>query len=112
MAELNTSTGRAAETGPEASAIPPAEDRMEKARRTLPRRRFFNDMPDKGLFALVALGGFFAIILLKTSTQLSSEIVAAAAVLAMVLYGVIAFRLPAVQIRPDRLGDNFYYLGF
>jgi hypothetical protein len=30
----------------------------------------------------------------------------------MVLYGVASFQMPTVQIRPDRLGDNFYYLGF
>jgi hypothetical protein len=112
MAEIAASAPRAAEAKREAPAPPAAEDRMEKARRTLPRRRFFNDMPDKGLFALVALGGFFAIILVKANTHVSSEIVAAAAVLAMILYGAIAFRLPEVQVRTDRLGDNFYYLGF
>jgi len=30
----------------------------------------------------------------------------------MVLYGVTAYHIPAVQLRLDRLGDNFYYLGF
>jgi hypothetical protein len=30
----------------------------------------------------------------------------------MVAYGLIAYRIPDVQIRLDRLGDNFYYLGF
>jgi len=30
----------------------------------------------------------------------------------MLIYGGVAFRLPAIQMRPDRLGDNFYYLGF
>ena len=93
------------------AAQPPA-DRLETAARTLPRRRFFDDMPDKGLFAFVALAGFSAIILLKTRTPVASEIIAGVAVAVMVLYGVLAFRLPTVQIRPDRLGDNFYYLGF
>ena len=87
-------------------------DRLAAAARTLPRRRFWNDMPDKGLFALVALGGFLGIIVLKTNTSLASEPIAGMAVTSMILYGVIAFRLPAVQMRPDRLGDNFYYLGF
>src|SRR5262245_12019854 len=90
----------------------PSEDRLVTAARTLPRRRFFDDMPDKGLFAFVALVGFLGIILLKTRTSIASEIVASLSVIAMVLYGIIAWRLPTVQIRPDRLGDNFYYLGF
>jgi hypothetical protein len=88
------------------------EDRLAAASRTLPRRRFFDDMPDKGLFAAFALAGFLAIVFLKTETVLSSKIVAALSVSAMVLYGVMSWRLPTVQIRPDRLGDNFYYLGF
>lgn len=95
-----------------ASEVSSSEDRLAAAARTLPRRRFFDDMPDKGLFALVALIGFMGIILLKTRTPLSSEIVAVLSVTLMVVYGIIAWRLPTVQIRPDRLGDNFYYLGF
>jgi hypothetical protein len=69
-------------------------------------------MPDKGLFAVFALAGFLAIVFLKTETNLDSKLIAALSVCGMVLYGVIAWRLPTVQIRPDRLGDNFYYLGF
>ena len=30
----------------------------------------------------------------------------------MIVYGVIAYHIPAVKLRVDRLGDNFYYLGF
>jgi len=30
----------------------------------------------------------------------------------MVGYGLIAYNIPAVRFRLDRLGDNFYYLGF
>lgn len=90
----------------------PDDDRLEAAARTLPRRRFFDDMPDKGLFAAVAFLGFLLIILLKTNTPIPSEIIAAMAVTAMLLYGFVAFRLPTLEIRPDRLGDNFYYLGF
>lgn len=89
-----------------------SEDRLEAAARTLPRRRFFDDMPDKGLFAVFAFVGFLGIIFLKTRTPMPSEMVAALSVAAMLLYGVMAWRLPTVQIRPDRLGDNFYYLGF
>jgi len=96
----------------EAADVSSSGDRLEAAARTLPRRRFFDDMPDKGLFALFAFVGFLAIIFLKTRTSIPSEIVAVLSVTAMVLYGIIAWRLPTVQIRPDRLGDNFYYLGF
>jgi len=77
----------------------------------LPRRRFFDDMPDKGLFAFVAVFGFAMIMWLKVQNY-NVDLVAALAVAIMVAYGVIAFQIPAVQLRPDRLGDNFYYLGF
>jgi hypothetical protein len=89
-----------------------ANGRLDAAARTLPRRRFFSDMPDKGLFALVALVGFGGIMLLKTYNVFSSDFIAALAVATMVAYGVLSFQMPAVQLRPDRLGDNFYYLGF
>lgn len=88
------------------------EDRLDGAARALPRRRFFSDMPDKGLFAAFALTGFLAVILLKSYSLLSSEVLAGAAVGAMLFYGFLSFQLPAIQMRPDRLGDNFYYLGF
>jgi hypothetical protein len=45
------------------------KDRLDAAARMLPRRKFFSDMPDKGLFGLVALVGFGGIMLLKTYTQ-------------------------------------------
>ena len=77
----------------------------------LPRRVFFNDMPDKGLFAGVAALGFALILVLKVEA-LGSELVCALAVTLMLVYGVVAYRVPAVRIRLDRLGDNFYYLGF
>ena len=89
-----------------------AESQLDAAARTLPRRRFFSDMPDKGLFALVALIGFGGIIFFKSYGVLSSDIIAGLAVMTMVAYGVLSFQMPAVQLRPDRLGDNFYYLGF
>jgi hypothetical protein len=69
-------------------------------------------MPDKGLFAVFALAGFLGIIFLKTELATSAKIVAALGVSAMILYGALAWRLPTIQLRPDRLGDNFYYLGF
>lgn len=94
------------------SSVEVGEDRLAAAARSLPRRRFFNDMPDRGLFAAFALLGFIAIIFLKTETNVASKIVAGLSVSAMMLYGMMAWRLPTVQMRPDRLGDNFYYVGF
>jgi methyl-accepting chemotaxis protein len=84
---------------------------LERGERLLPRQRFFNQMPDKGLFAAVAVGGFVAIILLKIY-GINANFVAAGAVIVMLVYGFVAFRFRRVQLRPDRLGDNFYYLGF
>lgn len=93
----------AAGTGDEAA--------LQSAVKDLPRRRFFSDMPDKGLFALAAIGGFVGICLLKLDGQ-SAIAVSVMAVAAMLTYGVIAYHMPLVQMRLDRLGDNFYYLGF
>ena len=67
-------------------------------------------MPDRGLFAFVALGGFGGILWGKLNGY-GSNYIAAGAVAAMVLYGMAAYRIPAVRLRLDRLGDNFYYLG-
>jgi hypothetical protein len=77
----------------------------------LPRRRFFDDMPDKGLFAGTAALGFALIVFLKI-LHVSPEAVSGLAVALMSAYGVVAYRIPAVRLRLDRLGDNFYYLGF
>lgn len=77
----------------------------------LPRRRFFSDMPDKGLFGLAAFIGFAAICALKVAGA-NADLVAVLAVALMVAYGMLAYRIPMVQMRLDRLGDNFYYLGF
>jgi hypothetical protein len=87
------------------------EDRLDRAERGLPRRRFFNDMPDKGLFALVAVVGFASILFFKLN-EFNGNYIACAAVLLMLAYGVVAFQFRRVRMRPDRLGDNFYYLGF
>jgi hypothetical protein len=87
------------------------KDRLDLAHRELPRRRFFSDMPDKGLFALVAVFGFAGILLLKTYS-IDADLVAAGSVVLMISYGFTAFQFRRVRLRPDRLGDNFYYLGF
>jgi hypothetical protein len=68
-------------------------------------------MPDKGLFAGVATCGFVLILVLKLK-QFGPELVAVFAMAMMVVYGSVAYRIPAVTLRLDRLGDNFYYLGF
>jgi hypothetical protein len=85
--------------------------RIDLAVKTLPRRRFFSDMLDKGLFALVAVLGFPLIIGLKLY-DVDARLVAGFAVASMLAYGVIAYKIPAVHVRLDRLGDNCYYLGF
>lgn len=84
---------------------------VEAAVDALPRRRFFSDMPDKGLFAVAAIGGFAGIYFMKTNGFPAPD-VAVVAVAAMLAYGFFAYRMPLVQMRLDRLGDNFYYLGF
>ena len=88
-----------------------SDDRLDRAQRTLPRRRFFSDMPDKGLFALVAVLGFAGILILKVR-GFDADLVAGGAVILMLVYGFVAFQFRRVRLRPDRLGDNFYYLGF
>lgn len=90
---------------------PSPEERLEQAARLVPRRRFFSDMPDKGLFALVAVAGFAGILILKLK-EFNADYVAAGAVALMLIYGFVAFQFRRVRMRPDRLGDNFYYLGF
>ena len=104
---------RVIEMPPDMKTAGRAEDRLQAAERALPRRRFFSDMPDKGLFAAVALAGFIGIMVLKTLLDLECRIDSGAlAVAIMLAYGFVSFQLPAIQMRPDRLGDNFYYLGF
>jgi hypothetical protein len=89
----------------------PNETPERRSARGLPRRRFLNDMPDKGLFGFVAVFGFANIIALKRYSY-DPDVVAGLAVALMVGYGLIAYRIPEVHLRLDRLGDNFYYLGF
>lgn len=96
---------------PEEIARNAPEDRLERAQRMLPRRRFFSDMPDKGLFALAAITGFAGILYFKLK-EYDADYVAGGAVFLMVGYGFCAFQFRRIRLRPDRLGDNFYYLGF
>jgi uncharacterized protein YukE len=96
-----------------------AEASLEAARRKLPRRSFVDDVPDKGLFGVVAIIGFAGIFALKRNSLdaspifgMTSDVIAFLAVGLMLAYGIAALRIPQVRMRPDRLGDNFYYLGF
>ena len=109
-----------------ANAIGPASapvlDSLRKTTRPEPqflrRLGMFSDMPDRGLFALFAAAGFVVIFGAKTSLWYFglrgdySVVIAFGAAALMVLYGYLAYRMPTVRLRPDRLGDNFYYLGF
>lgn len=87
------------------------ETKSQSTGASIPRRRFFSDMPDKGLFGIAAFAGFAGICFLKLNGY-SANVIAALAVVAMIVYGGVAYQMPLVQMRLDRLGDNFYYLGF
>jgi hypothetical protein len=84
---------------------------VEPAHRPLPRRSFINDMPDRGLFVLITVVVAAGIIAAKTH-GIPALPIAIAAVASMLLYGLLAYRFRAVRLRLDRLGDNFYYMGF
>jgi len=110
-------------TQPASGSIGPTLDdqarTLEKAQRKLPRRRFVDDMPDKGLFLIVAFLGFAVIVGLKThyfetgtKIDLRPDQISLLAVGLMLVYGLAAMQITQVRLRPDRLGDNFYYLGF
>jgi len=84
----------------------------------LPRLKMFSDMPDRGLFVIFIAIGFVLIVGVKTyiwrmgiAEHRTLEITVLTAIL-MIAYGVLAYRVPDVRMRPDRLGDNFYYMGF
>jgi hypothetical protein len=94
-----------------AMEMPPPSPQRTSSVKGLPRRRFFSDMPDRGLFVGAALLGFLLICVLKVQGY-DANYVAAFAVGLMLIYGTSAFNIPLVQMRLDRLGDNFYYLGF
>lgn len=78
----------------------------------LPRRRWFGDLPDRGLFILFLLAGTAAVLALKLALEdarLATWVATAAASATLLGYAALAsrFRMPG-----DRLGDNCYYLGF
>jgi hypothetical protein len=84
---------------------------INKPRGRVPRKPFYSEMPDKGLFGLFAIAGFLSIIALKV-LGFPAEILGAMAVGAMIAYALLSYHLPNIPLRPDRLGDNIYYLGF
>lgn len=106
------------------SVLPAPPELVESLRkpqtgsRFLPRLILFSDMPDRGLFILFVTLGFGLIFGVKTLlwragvTYDYSILIAAGAAILMGLYGILAYRMTAVRMRPDRLGDNFYYMGF
>jgi hypothetical protein len=108
-----------------ATAILPADEvQLTKLRgenvnrpRLLPRLSLFTDMPDRGLFAIVVVLGFFLIVGAKVGLWWwglgdQSGLVLVGTLCLMIAYGVLAYRISEVRLRSDRLGDNFYYMGF
>ncbi len=105
------------------AVLPAAEKELAPLRGTssvvsaLPRLTMFTDMPDRGLFVGFILVGFAVIFGAKAGLWWLgfgdySGTIAFVAVVLMVLYGVLARRITNVRLRADRLGDNFYYMGF
>ena len=96
---------------PDIEALPenlarPIEGRLSR------RRWHVDEMPDKGLFAIIAFVGFAMIVAAKILTDWPSWVVAILAAAVMFSYLIVAVRIPKLVLRLDRLGDNFYYLGF
>lgn len=106
------------------AALPTPPDIAESLRKPAPDSRFlprlilFSDMPDRGLFILFITAGFALIFGVKTllwSVGIERDyslVIAVGAAALMALYGILSYRMTAVRLRPDRLGDNFYYMGF
>jgi hypothetical protein len=63
------------------------------------------------LFVAFLVPGFLLIFFLK-QFGVDAIVVAGIAAGSIVVYGVLAYFLPSVRVRPDRLGDNVYYMGF
>ena len=77
----------------------------------LRRKPFYTDMPDKGLFVGFAVCGFLAILITKM-TGFPGFLTAIGALVLLVTYAYLAFRLDRFKANPDSLGDNCYYMGF
>jgi len=79
------------------------------------RKRWFSDLPDRGLFILFLVAGVGTVFFLKLGPfdpSTAKWYAAVAASAALILYAGVAQRLDHYQLRGDRLGDNCYYLGF
>jgi hypothetical protein len=79
------------------------------------RRRWFSDLPDRGLFIIFLVIGVGAVLALKLGPfdpNIAKWYASGAAAAVLIGYAAIAQRLDHYQLRGDRLGDNCYYLGF
>src|SRR5438105_1955670 len=65
MHEPSSASGGMGPPGVSISPDQPPQVRESVPASALPRRRFFNEMPDKGLFAFVSVFGFVLIVWLK-----------------------------------------------
>jgi hypothetical protein len=95
-----------------AEAVTPHEAEARGRAGALPRRGWFSDLPDRGLFVLFLTAGTAAVLALKLmlpDAALAKWSAAGAACATLSGYAALAwrFRMPG-----DRLGDNCYYLGF
>lgn len=97
---------------------PDEESRREAERQMagtpLPKRRSASSLrsrADSFLFIGFSLIGFISILILK-QLGVVPELVSIIAVLAMVFYAVISYFRSDIRLRPDKLGDNIYYMGF
>src|SRR5262245_44460999 len=78
-----------------------------RLRSGVPRQSFISEMPDKGLFGFAAIVGFAAICGLKLNGY-NPDLIAVLSVAVMLVYGTLAYYMPRMRMRLDRLGDNFY----
>jgi len=62
-------------------------------------------------FLIAALGGGAFLLLLKWA-DVHPALVMAAAVILLLAYAAIVYRVPSLRLREDQLADNCYYLGF
>jgi hypothetical protein len=85
--------------------------RVREGLPALPRASARREFADWALAAAFFGGGFLLIVTLKV-LGVNAVAVACLAVLAMLIYAVLAYRVPNIRMRPDKLGDNLYYMGF
>lgn len=106
-AEARKATGRAP-----AEAVTAVLEGARASSAPLPRRPWFSDLPDRGLFLLFLLLGTSLVLALKLllpEARLGTWLATGTACATLVGYAALAWR---VRMPGDRLGDNCYYLGF